>query len=79
MKLKLHYYAVLREKAKTSEEIFESQATSPLAIYEEVKRKYGFHLSAKQIRFAVNDEFVSEDYQLKESDSLVFIPPVAGG
>ena len=30
-------------------------------------------------RFAVDDEFVSDNYQLKEHDSISIIPPSSGG
>ena len=30
-------------------------------------------------RFAVGDEFVTQDYQLKENDTVCVIPPSSGG
>jgi sulfur-carrier protein len=30
-------------------------------------------------RFAVNDDFVNNDYQLKAEDSIVVLPPSSGG
>jgi sulfur-carrier protein len=30
-------------------------------------------------RFAVNDDFVDENYHLKASDSIVILPPSSGG
>ena len=31
------------------------------------------------LKFAVNTEYVSDDYQLKSNDEVVLIPPVSGG
>ena len=31
------------------------------------------------LRFAVNTEYVSDDYQLNPNDEVVLIPPVSGG
>ena len=33
----------------------------------------------KSLKFAVNTEYVGEEYQLKENDKVVLIPPVSGG
>jgi len=33
----------------------------------------------RSLKFAVNTEYVSEDYQLNEQDEVVLIPPVSGG
>ena len=30
-------------------------------------------------RFAVNDEFIDNDYQLKQDDTICIIPPSSGG
>lgn len=30
-------------------------------------------------RFAINDEFVNDDYQLNENDRISIIPPSSGG
>ncbi|MEO6537757.1 MAG: MoaD/ThiS family protein [Ferruginibacter sp.] len=30
-------------------------------------------------RFAVNDEFIDNEFQLKESDTICIIPPSSGG
>ena len=32
-----------------------------------------------QILFAVNQEYVHADYQLKDGDEVAFFPPVTGG
>ena len=33
----------------------------------------------EKIRFAVNEEYVSDDYQLKGDERVALIPPVSGG
>ncbi|WP_207532011.1 MoaD/ThiS family protein [Desertivirga arenae] len=33
----------------------------------------------RSCRFAVDDEFVADTYQLKENDSISIIPPSSGG
>jgi sulfur-carrier protein len=79
LKIKIKYYASLREQAGKSEEIIESSQTNPREIYEELKKKYNFSLNVDELQVAVNDNYEDFDYELSDSDSLVFIPPVAGG
>lgn len=33
----------------------------------------------RQVLFAVNQEYVDADYQLKDGDEVAFFPPVTGG
>lgn len=79
MKLIIKYFAALREQAGVGEEVIETDAPSPQAVYEELKDKYGFSLSADILKVSVNNKYSTMDHELKERDSLVFIPPVAGG
>ena len=30
-------------------------------------------------RFAVNDDFIDDNFELKESDSIIILPPSSGG
>ena len=80
MKIHIKYFASLREKAqKSAEEMEVANDESLFRIYENLSSRYGFPLSAKEIKFAVNNEYVADEYQLRENDTVVFIPPVAGG
>jgi len=79
MKIKIMYFAALREQAKKSDEILETSFTNPNDIYNYLKRKYNFSLEINELKVAVNDFYEDFDFELKEMDSLVFIPPVAGG
>ena len=40
---------------------------------------HGFTLPADRLRVAVNDEFEPWTAAVRDADSVVFIPPVAGG
>ena len=33
----------------------------------------------KSLKFAVNTDYVNDEFQLKENDEVVLIPPVSGG
>jgi molybdopterin-guanine dinucleotide biosynthesis protein A len=79
MQLNIQYYALMREQAGRSDEMLETAASTPADLYAELKARYGFTLSREQLKVAVNSEFASWSRKLAAGDSVVFIPPVAGG
>lgn len=79
MKLTVQYFALLREQRGCTEETLETVAATPAALYEELRVSYPFTLPADRVRAAVNGEFVASSAALRPGDTVVFIPPVAGG
>lgn len=79
MTLTVQYFALLREQRGLTQETLETAAVTPAALYNELRKKYGFTLPADRVRAAVNGEFVAATAPLKAGDTVVFIPPVAGG
>lgn len=80
MKVKIRYFASLREKAGKSEEQMQIEDGKNLNdIYFILSAQYGFDLSSNQIKFSLNNDYVDPSVCPKENDVVVFIPPVAGG
>jgi molybdenum cofactor guanylyltransferase len=79
MKLRVQYFALMREQAGRSEEILDTAAATPAELYAELATRYGFTLAPKQLKVAVNSEFSEWSRPLAAGDDVVFIPPVAGG
>ena len=77
--LTVQYFAILREQRGLTEEKLATAASTPTALYEELRARHRFTLPADRVRAAVNDEFVAATATLREGDRVVFIPPVAGG
>ena len=77
--VQVQYFALLREQRGQSEESLATAATTPAALYEELRGRHGFTLPGDRVRAAVNDAFVANDATLRAGDRVVFIPPVAGG
>lgn len=75
----VQYFAILREQRGLSHESLTTAATTPAALYDELRAKHGFTLPGDRVRAAVNDAFVDADAPLRDGDRVVFIPPVAGG
>jgi molybdenum cofactor guanylyltransferase len=77
--IKVQYYALLREQAGRSDEALVTAARTPRELYEELKARHPFSLAPEMLRVAVNAEFGEWTQALTDGDSVVFIPPVAGG
>jgi molybdopterin-guanine dinucleotide biosynthesis protein A len=75
----VQYYALLREQAARREEQIVTRAESAAELYAELARRYPFTLSAEFLRVAINTEFREWPAPLADGDTVVFIPPVAGG
>ncbi len=79
MKVTVQYFALLREQRGLTQEILETAAPTPAALYEELRARHAFTLPADRVRAAINGEFAAATATLGTGDTVVFIPPVAGG
>jgi len=77
--IKVQYYALLREQAGRSDEALDTAARTPRELYEELQKRHPFSLAPEMLRVAINAEFGEWTQLLADGDSVVFIPPVAGG
>ena len=75
----LQYYAQLREQAGASSEQLSTTAVSLRELYDELRARHGFALPIDALKVAVNAQFSDWGRALHEGDTIVFIPPVAGG
>jgi molybdopterin converting factor subunit 1 len=81
MKVKVKLFAILRERAGTAEVTKEIQEGSTVAdLWAALQQDYP-KLAVPGIRllYAVNQDYVRPDHVLKNSDEVVFVPPVSGG
>ncbi len=77
--VRVRYFAILREQRGLEEERVTTEAATAGELYEQLRRHHGFTLTADRVRVAVNDEFAAWGVAVGNNDSVVFIPPVAGG
>jgi molybdopterin converting factor subunit 1 len=81
MKVRIKFFAILRERAGTSEFAKEVAEGSTVAdLWRALQQDYP-KLAVPGIRllYAVNQNYVSLDHRLSENDEVVFVPPVSGG
>jgi molybdopterin-guanine dinucleotide biosynthesis protein A len=77
--VRVQYFAVLREQAGRSEEMLDTTAATAAELFTELQRRYPFQLTPAQLKVAINAEFSDWHTPLHSGDTIVFIPPVAGG
>jgi len=77
--IRIQYFAILREQRGCSEESLHTAITTPAELYKHLQMLYHFTLPIDLLRVSVNNRFVAITTELAEGDTVVFIPPVAGG
>jgi molybdopterin converting factor subunit 1 len=77
-KITVEYFAVLREQAGLDREVVETDGATAADLYAELQQRHSF-ADRTTLKVAVNDEFSDWNESLSDGDSVVFIPPVAGG
>ena len=79
MTVQVIYYAQLRQWADRGSESFSGTITTGGELWTILAARHGFSLDQKLVKLAVNDHYRDWDFPLNEGDTIVFIPPVAGG
>jgi molybdopterin synthase sulfur carrier subunit len=78
-RLKVLYFASLRDAAGVPEEQVETMAADAAALYAELQVRHGFALQRERLRVAVDGAFAQWDGVLRDGSEVAFIPPVSGG
>jgi molybdopterin converting factor subunit 1 len=78
-RIRVEYFALLRERAGVNEETLETDATTPSQLYAQLAQRHGFDLDPAHLKVAINAQFRDWSAPLRDGDAVVFIPPVAGG
>ena len=73
------YFAQLREQSGRPEQTLETDAATPRSLFDELREQHGFSLLPDHLKVAVNDRMVDWDTPLNDGDTVLFVPPVAGG
>ena len=79
MKIKVKYFAALREQAGKSEEYIEGEFDTADELFDHLNEKYNFSLKKENLKVAINEEYKEFKSDIYTGDIIVFIPPVAGG
>lgn len=81
MKIKVKFFAILRERAGAGEVDREvKEGCTVRELWQTLQLDYPKLASAEtRLLYAVNQNYVHGDHTLKERDEVVFVPPVSGG
>jgi molybdopterin converting factor subunit 1 len=81
MKVRVKFFAILRERAGTSEVAKDLAEGSTVAdLWRQLQKDYPkLDVPGIRLLYAVNQDYVSVDHELKDQDEVVFVPPVSGG
>lgn len=79
MQIKVIYFAQLADIAGKAEETRELSDSSPAALYAELQGAYNFKHEFKQLQVAINHELSAHETELKDGDTIAFLPPMTGG
>jgi molybdopterin synthase sulfur carrier subunit len=81
MRIRVRFFASLRERLKRSEEVREVPPGATVRTVWELLKQENPELGTveKAMSFAVAQEYVDKDHPLQDNDELALIPPVSGG
>ncbi len=80
MKVRLLYFAVLRDIAGKGADLVElPEGTSAADVWRRFREEHRELRDYAQPMTAINESYAEADQVLRDGDELVFIPPVAGG
>lgn len=79
MQIQILYFAQLADLAGKTEESRVLANNSPAALYEALKLEYKFPHTFAQLQVAINHELSAHQAELKDGDSIAFLPPMTGG
>ena len=81
--MKIKYFAWIKDITKKDYELIEKDFPRNI---EELKKKLNImypdlekHIMSDILRFAINQEYVSENSEIKSTDEIAIFPPVSGG
>ncbi len=63
----------------TTREIALGSSATISDLKDELLREFPAFRELRSLRFAVNEEYQDDDFELQETDEVVIIPPVSGG
>ncbi|MEJ5339113.1 MAG: molybdopterin converting factor subunit 1 [Aquificaceae bacterium] len=77
--MKLLYFAIVRERLKRSEEDIDFTGTVAELRKVLIEKYPELEPILQRVKFAVNEEYVEDEYMLRGEERVAIIPPVSGG
>jgi len=78
-RIRVAYYALLRQERGLAEEMIDFEFDTARDLFIQLKTEHKFRLSESQVKVAINSKISPWETPLKHGDSILLMPPVAGG
>ena len=78
-RITVRYFASFRERAGTETESLLIDAATTRDVFERVRDRIGATEPLGHCKVAVNDEMAGWDTHVRDGDTVLLFPPVAGG
>lgn len=78
-KITVRYFAGFREHAGLDEETLEVDAATAGDLFRELRHRHGSSEPQGHCKVAVNEEMADWEAELRDGDTVLLFPPVAGG
>ena len=79
MRVRLLYFASLRDAARTEHEDVDATSATLGDLYDDAQCRHGFALPRERVRVAHNGSFADWSSIPAAGDEVAFMPPVSGG
>ncbi len=79
MKIRVHFFAQVREMAHKNEEEIEVKDGATVSGLIEILKSRVPALGSVEFKMAVHGEYVDNDHELSDCDEVAIIPPISGG
>ena len=79
MKIRVRYFALMRDAAGMASEDIEGDFATAGDLWTHLAERHRFQLPVTALRVSVNAAYVPFVALLHEGDEVAFIPPVSGG
>lgn len=78
-RINVRYFALFRERAGTGEETIEIDVETARDVFEHARSRHGFSEPQSHCKVAINDELAQWSSPVRDGDTVLLFPPVAGG
>lgn len=78
-RLNVRYFAGFRERAGMDQETVSLAAATARDVFELLKARHGSEEPLAHCKVAINDEMADWNTPVKDGDTILLFPPVAGG
>lgn len=75
----VRYFASFREHAGIGEETLELAAETARDVFDALRHRHGSHEPSRHCKVAINDEMSDWHATVRDGDTVLLFPPVAGG